>query len=305
MKITEASLEKLKQRFIELSEPLDCIPTDTEPKLKKLTGIKAVIFDFYGTLFISGVGDIGIDDGKSDAALMLEALKNTGISISYEKAGVRGFEIYNKIVTEKLQRLKASGIPYPEPDIRKVWRNVLNQMLAEGLIETATENSHHQKMSVEFEVRMNPVWPMPDMKETLNGLRNKDLVLGIISNSQFYTPIAFEALSGKSLKELGIDERLLHWSFEESMKKPGLTFYERFLDKAAEHYPDLQPENFLYVGNDMLKDIYPAAHFGMKTALFAGDKRSLKWHKEDPRCKDLEPDLVVTELRQVLSCVGE
>ena len=222
---------KLKKRFKELSNPLSPEPTQAEPFLKKLDGIKAVIFDFYGTLFISGVGDIGIDDGNSDSGLLLDALVSIGVEISDEKAGERGYEIYDKIVTEQLQDLKASGIPYPEPDIRIVWRNVLNQMHAESLILTTTDDTHYSRMAVEFEARMNPIWPMPDIQKTLDGLKAKDIELGIISNSQFYTPIAFEALSGKSLADLGFNLNLLHWSFEESRKKPGLVFYEHFLKK--------------------------------------------------------------------------
>ena len=298
-----SSVETLKERFRTLSNPMTPESTSATPKLKKLEGIEAVIFDFYGTLFISGVGDIGIDDGKSDAGLMLEALKSVELEIIDEKAGSRGFKIYNKIVTEQLQDLKSSGIIHPEPDIRTVWRNVLNQMYAEELIETPTDDNHHTQMAVEFEARMNPIWPMPDLEKTLRSLKDRDFKLGIVSNSQFYTPIAFEALTNKSLPEHGFDSDLLHWSYEESRKKPDIIFYQHFLDKARKKIPGLEPENYLYVGNDMLKDVYPAYELGMKTALFAGDSRSLKWRKGDSRTRNLEPDLVITELSQVPECV--
>ncbi|HKL16602.1 MAG TPA: HAD family hydrolase [Balneolaceae bacterium] len=293
----------LKERFKTLSRPLEAEPTGTESSLKKLENIKAVIFDFYGTLFISGVGDIGIDDGKSDAGLLLDAIESIGLEITDERAGKRGYEIYDKVVTEQIQELKASGIPYPEPDIRIVWRNVLNQMYAENLIKTATNKSDYTRMAVEFEARMNPIWPMPDLQETLDGLKARDIELGIISNSQFYTPLAFEALCDQTLADLGFNMNLLHWSYEESRKKPGVVFYRHFLEKAEKHLPNLAAENYLYVGNDMLKDVYPANELGMKTALFAGDSRSLKWRQADARTKDLAPDLIITELKHLLECV--
>jgi len=293
----------LKERFKTLSRPLEAEPTGTESSLKKLENIKAVIFDFYGTLFISGVGDIGIDDGKSDAGLLLDAIESIGLEITDERAGKRGYEIYDKVVTEQIQDLKASGIPYPEPDIRIVWRNVLNQMYAENLIKTATNKSDYTRMAVEFEARMNPIWPMPDLQETLDGLKARDIELGIISNSQFYTPLAFEALCDQTLADLGFNMNLLHWSYEESRKKPGVVFYRHFLEKAEKHLPNLAAENYLYVGNDMLKDVYPANELGMKTALFAGDSRSLKWRQADARTKDLAPDLIITELKHLLECV--
>ena len=87
------------------------------------------------------------------------------------------------------------------------------------------------------------------------------------------------------------------------MKKPDLAFYRRFLDKVNNHFPEWSPGNILYIGNDMLKDIWPAAELEMKTALFAGDKRSLKWRRDDNRCKNLQPDLVLTKLPQLLQCI--
>ena len=56
----------------------------------------------------------------------------------------------------------------------------------------------------------------------------------------------------------------------------------------------------LYVGNDMLNDIYPAAKAGFKTALFAGDSRSLRLRKDKPKCKYLSADIVITDLIQLL-----
>jgi len=61
----------------------------------------------------------------------------------------------------------------------------------------------------------------------------------------------------------------------------------------------INPQQPLYVGNDMLKDIWPAARLGCKTALFAGDRRSLRLREDDERCRELEPDLVVDDLSQL------
>jgi putative hydrolase of the HAD superfamily len=54
----------------------------------------------------------------------------------------------------------------------------------------------------------------------------------------------------------------------------------------------------------MLNDIYPARKAGFKTALFAGDQRSLRMRSDDPRCRDLTPDLVVTDLGQLIAVIG-
>lgn len=293
----------LHERFIKLSEPLEPIGTNTLPSLQAITDIEVIAYDFYGTLFISGVGDIGIDDGNINADLLTEILENSGIEILDNSTGSEGFKIYNQVVDEQIQNLKKKGIEYPEPDIRTVWKDVLDRMKDQDLIQYSDGDSIQDIVSVEFEARMNPVWPMADTVETLNHFKNQGFTQGIISNSQFYTPIVLEALTDQSLDDLGFEEKLLHWSFEENLKKPGLKFYEEFIDKLKNFNTDLSPFNVLYVGNDMLKDVYPAKHVGMKTALFAGDKRSLKWREDDERCKDILPDLVITSLSDLKNCV--
>jgi len=293
----------LHKRFKNVSSPLKPIPTNTNPKLKQLFNIRVVAYDFYGTLFLSGVGDIGVDDGKYDSGALLKALESADVPVKHSDAGNKGFELYNEVVDKMITTLKSEGIEYPEPDIREVWLRVLQQLKEKSLIGGSISKDAAERMSVEFEARMNPVWPVPDAVQTLVYFKEKGLAQGIISNSQFYTPIVLEALSGHTLDDLGLKNELLHWSFEEKMKKPGHTFYENFIKKLNSFDPAISPSEVLYVGNDMLKDIYPASELGMITALFAGDQRSLKWRKEDERCRTLQPDLIITKFEHLIECV--
>ena len=61
----------------------------------------------------------------------------------------------------------------------------------------------------------------------------------------------------------------------------------------------------LYIGNDMLNDVYTAASCGLKTALFAGDKRSLRLRTDNPKVNGLSPDCIITELLQILPFILE
>ena len=297
------AISDLHERFKHVSKPLKPIDTNTTPRLSRLVNIRVIAYDFYGTLFLSGVGDIGVDDGSYDSDALLKALESAEIPVIHDDAGNKGFEFYNEVVDKMINTLKSEGIQYPEPDIREVWLQVLQRLKEQSLIGGSISEESAGRMSVEFEARMNPVWPVPDAVQTLIHFKERGLAQGIISNSQFYTPIVLEALSGHTLEELGLKDELLHWSFEEKMKKPGLTFYENFIKKLNSFDPAISPSEVLYVGNDMLKDIYPARELGMKTALFAGDQRSLKWRKEDERCKTLQPDLIITEFVHLVECV--
>jgi putative hydrolase of the HAD superfamily len=66
---------------------------------------------------------------------------------------------------------------------------------------------------------------------------------------------------------------------------------------------DISVGSALYIGNDMLNDMYPAKQAGFKTGLFAGDARSLRLRENDPKCKDLSVDLVITDLIQLLDYI--
>ncbi|MEX0894503.1 MAG: HAD family hydrolase [Balneolaceae bacterium] len=293
----------LKQRFAEISSPLSPLPTDTDPQLETLQNIRFVIFDFYGTLFVSGVGDIGIDENLQDPTLLRDVFKACGFDVSSDVCKT-AFQSYGEVINRHNERLIKDGYDIPEPAIDRVWYSVLSKLQESEKIHGKVDRQTARRFSVEFEARMNPVWPMPGLIDVFTSLREKNLETGIISNSQFYTPLAFEALTNQTLEELGLNPNLLHWSYEEHLKKPSLKFYKGFLSKLKRAFPGAKPSEVIFVGNDMLKDIYPASTVGMQTALFAGDKRSLKWRRDDERCRTLTPDLVITELTQLTECIA-
>ncbi len=78
---------------------------------------------------------------------------------------------------------------------------------------------------------------------------------------------------------------------------------EKGFDKAKERLKDMEicEKDVLYLGNDMLNDITPAKKAGFTTALFAGDKRSLRLRKDHSECMHMKADMVITDLIQLLN----
>lgn len=66
---------------------------------------------------------------------------------------------------------------------------------------------------------------------------------------------------------------------------------------------EFDPANTLYVGNDMLNDIWTASQAGCRTCLFADDRRSLRLREKDKRCKKLVPDATVDHLHQITELI--
>ena len=115
--------------------------------------------------------------------------------------------------------------------------------------------------------------------------------------------VLFEWFLKTDLKELGFTTELIFLSYLFGQGKPSQELFS--LAQTQLDLYGITPDSVLYLGNDMLNDIYPAHHSGFQTALFAGDARSLRRREDDPRCIGLAPDLVVTDLIQITELIAE
>lgn len=290
--------------------PLNPIRTGLKRSGKLRAKVRAILFDVYGTLFISGSGDISLsmNSMKEGGETQLEnLLKKYGLSSEESTSGTTAgttagmtvgktagktvFKRYRREIEENHARLRAQGIDYPEVEIERVWMCVLgikNRDLA-------------LQFSVEYESLFNPVWPMPDLQDVLQACVSNELPTGIISNAQFFTPLLFEVFFGAPAEAIGFEQDLIFYSYRFMRAKPSLYLFERAREALeARRIPVL---NALYVGNDMLNDILPADRTGFQTALFAGDRRSLRLREEKPLRRDLKPDIVITKLTDLTDCI--
>ena len=279
----------------EHSAHLDPLPTAIAVNLSPLIGIRALLFDVYGTLLISGVDDISLS--KFDQCQHI-------LPWAFEKMGLKPMVPAKKIAKAFLATIKShhekqriQNVQHPEVEIRAVWEDLLQTISGNEPSPKDTET-----LAVLYESRANPVWPMPGLQEIPDLLQQKNLVGGIISNAQFYTPLLFEALLGKTPAKLGFAPEFSAWSYEQLEAKPSKRLYE-ICARALQKQADIAPHEVLYLGNDMRNDILPAHKTGFRTALFAGDARSLRLREDDADCRELEPDLVLTELGQLADCL--
>jgi putative hydrolase of the HAD superfamily len=277
------------QRIRRLSKPLDVQKTDVTPVLSPLPGIKAVLFDIYGTCFISGSGDIGVHSADPKVEALTESLREQGIDLPPDLAAP-ALERFYELIHHRHENLKSNGTAWPEIRILDIWEHWRRE---------AGIHVNVPQLAIDVECRINPVWPMPGLIHTLEQLQAAGIRLGIVSNAQVFTPCLFPALTRHTLDDLGFHAPGCVWSWTHQEAKPSTSLYKT----ALEAFPGLKPAECLFVGNDMRNDILPAATLGMKTALFAGDKRSLRLRKEDPSVGELKPDLILTHLAQLGECV--
>ena len=264
--------------------PLAPLPASLSPRGDLRQRIQCILFDIYGTLFISGSGDINLDQQNAPP---LEQIKELLDQYAIPQSPRRILEkLYSSIETRH-GVLRKRGVDHPEVIIEQIWQQVLK----------INDPSTIKQFAVEFELITNPVGPMPNLASMLSACRRKNLFMGIISNAQFYTPFLFDWFLNSDVEALGFDPGLLFYSYRYETAKPSPTLFKMAAEKLASK--GIPPGAVLYIGNDMLNDIYPADAIGFQTALFAGDKRSLRLRTDDPRCVDLRPGLVLTDLGQL------
>ncbi|MEX2578966.1 MAG: HAD family hydrolase [Verrucomicrobiales bacterium] len=266
------------------------IPADVPPKLTAMGGIKAVIFDIYGTLLVSAAGG-GDRPDEATSQAMAKVVERLGPPLKAGDGAALAVA-YRAVVRQHQDSRRAEGVDFPEIEIREVWETVLGEFVPTRLSSAAIESA-----SIAFECAVNPVGPMPGARGAIEALRGTGFLLGVVSNAQFYTPVVIESCLGASFGELGFASDLMVFSYLERRSKPSVALFECLKSRAAER--SVSADEMLYLGNDLEKDMFSAAAAGFRTGLFAGDQRSLRLGGRSYAEASEKADVVITDLEQL------
>jgi putative hydrolase of the HAD superfamily len=252
--------------------------------------IKALLFDVYGTLFSSAAGDIGAEGAPPPESL-------DALAREYA-AHVTGPELTAYFRTEvlRIHGEHAARTAYPEVRAEAIWAAFLRQYGRPGL------GGDPEELALRYEMAVNPIRPMSQAGEVLGGLKRAGLALGLISNAQFFTPLLFDAFFDAPPADLGFDPGLTIYSYQVGEAKPSPALFIKALRRLSQL--DISPRACLYVGNDMLNDVYAAAAAGFNTLLFAGDRRSLRLREDNLALGKLRPTGVIRRLADILPICG-
>ena len=139
-------------------EPLLPLPTNIKPSSSIDDIFQCILFDVYGTLFISEAGDI------SSIKINPDKVKNIGLLLSkYQmKRDVNSIlKEYADTISNKHQLLRNSGIDVPEIQIDGIWMDITD-LSAEAAQDFATE----------FDLIVNRVSPMPSLEKMITACRD-------------------------------------------------------------------------------------------------------------------------------------
>ncbi|MBN1603130.1 MAG: HAD family hydrolase [Chitinispirillaceae bacterium] len=295
-------------------------PVSVGALTEKIYDVRAVICDVYGTMI--NYWKPGFEDKKSRETMLLSAFKKIVDRFKIEQYLLEMSpsdppektlsDLYNGLISLSHQNAAKRGVQYPEVRIEKVWELILMMLKRHGY-----QPEQHIKMAAGdiprcFAFTYNFLslgrQLYPGVVETLQQLKSNNIVLGILSNAQFYTPIDLTLMMRDQSNEK-IDDYLelfeidlTFYSYEYGFSKPNQLLFRRLFDALYEY--NILPSQTIMLGNDLFIDIAPAKTAGMKTALFAGDEFSYFTHNEE----EVVPDIVInqwSELPQRISFFTE
>jgi putative hydrolase of the HAD superfamily len=283
--------------------PRPTIPLQWPGANEKLTDIRVVIFDIYGTLFNYWKTEFAQGDSKERTLL-----ETFGKTISYfgmeaylleMDPGARAektlWDLYHGLILLKQQMLLEKDIAYPEVKIEDVWKAILLMLKRRGYIppeKIGDDDTAARCIAYYYNFNVFQRTLYPGVTDALCALKAANIKLGILSNAQFYTPIDITLLlrdqSDGRIEDMGelFDHDLVFYSYEYNAAKPSQFLFRKLFDALYECH--VLPSQTLMVGNDLAADIKPAKEAGMKTALFVGDERCTFLH--DLR-GSVEPDV--------------
>lgn len=219
--------------------------------------LRAVIFDVYGTLLIAPAG--GVKPDYAADAMLRGILQQHGHYPPHSPSAALHAAV--------LRHHDAAGASYPEIDLRALWQEVLS-------LEPDVEVT---PMVEEIETAWHPARPMPGAEKLIQQLARSGLSLGLLSNAQCNTLHSLGGMADLFAPELTI------LSYQHGIAKPAPELFELLRERLAGR--GITPGETLYIGNDPLQDIAPAAACGFRTALFTGHPDSIRPGKCTP---DLE-----------------
>jgi len=236
--------------------------------------IKAVLFDVYGTII-----DIETDEGKFD---VYQAIAHF---LEYRGISVAPLELRDLYFQTMLQLRDADQQPHGEVNILALWRDLLRQ-LGFPPAKLRPNNSLFQFLAeMHRTLSRKRLRLSPGITELLKELKT-GFRLGIVTDG--HRPYVLPELAHFHLLDY-FDSIVI--SEDSGVKKP-----EPLLLNKALLELEVTPENAVFVGNDMYRDIFGAQQSGLK-AIFYPTEFGAKSHP------GTVPDYIVNTLAEVPAAI--
>jgi len=219
---------------------------------------KALIWDVYGTLLLTPGGKTPPEADRN--TYLKRGFAVLGALIGFPPREDNILSYFHLIAEQHEERRREKEVRFPEIDIIRLWKDFFRR---EYSLEIPLPLI--KKGALLFEETVNPVIPVEGMGSLLRELHKNKFLLGLGSNSQFYTlhflkrayPGIFPSLFHPGIRAL---------SYEIGAGKPDPFFYGSLMESIRQE--GLAPEECLFVGNDEENDVRFPQQYGLNALLF-------------------------------------
>jgi FMN phosphatase YigB (HAD superfamily) len=289
-------------------------PAKAKPHLAELHGIKAVLWNVYGTLLAIPMGELLFEHPQPlimDVALD-KTINEFNMWGSMSRKPGRPAEYMKHLYSQELLQHQSFAGPerHPEVQVEKIWEALLKKLFQKDYQFDAgffgSLNEYSKKVAYFFHASLQATAGQPEAATALKLVADLGLRQGLLADGQCFTPVQLSRAFKVQDRSVSMDEllppplRVL--SCEVKVRKPSETLFRHAV--AALLAAGIRPEQTLHVGNKLARDIAPARRTGMKTALYAGDKASLDATPEMLKDPAYRPDVLLTELGQIAQVIG-
>jgi FMN phosphatase YigB (HAD superfamily) len=302
----------------ELSWPAapDVEKPKARPHLVAMPEVRAVSWGIYGTLLaISGgellfehpnkfVMDIALDKTLQEFKMWGSMTRKPGQPAEYLG------QMYNKVLSD-LRLVPSHGEKHPEIAAEQLWEGVLKKLLQKDYQFDVgfygSLNEYSRKVAYFFHASLQGVACHEGAVAALRHVAATGRRQGCVDNGQVFTTVQLARClrqeDGAALLDQLVDPALCVLSHQHRARKPSETLFRVLLEQLEP--AGISAEQVLHVGCDMDRDIGPAKKLGMRTALFAGDKESLRAKRDQLKDSATRPDVMLTELTQIREVIPE
>jgi len=301
----------LDQRGLIWPKPPQPVPAKATPSVKPLPGIRAVTWSIYGTLL-----------RMTDGELLFDHPQELRMQVALDKT-IREFNMWHSMTRKPgepwtqllgkyrglVEALRMAGTDRrggsPEIDSRIVWREIIEMLKKKEYEYDRTfygdEDELSEKIAYFFHASLQGVEASPNALPALRAVADGNAVQTLLGNGQCFTMVQLL----RSLREQGdvpppgelFRFEHLTLSFQEGRRSPSPSLYKRCLQRLGRD--GIAPEETLHVGCRLKDDLAVAKSHGMRTALYAADKTSLRATRQEIRDPGLRPDRLLTDLAQI------
>jgi FMN phosphatase YigB (HAD superfamily) len=282
-----------------------------EPHCDPLPGVKAVLWNVYGTL-------IRITDGE----LLHETPDRLRMEVALDKT-IREFNmwhsmtrkpgapweyllsVYRRLVEDqRLAGTRRFG-DVPEVDSARVWRKIVDRLLQKEYsydrLQYGDEDALSEKIAYFFHSMLQGHEAAPEAAAALSAVASAGVPQGLLADAQCFTLVQL-------IRDLQRDDpsvtmaklfrpELVTLSHCEGVRKPSMSLFAgayRGLKGLG-----LEPGDVLYVSTKVAGDLAVARSIGFQTAVYAGEKLGLSATVDDLQNPETCPDRLLTQLSQI------